>query len=191
MALEVEAKVPLDTGRMAAVRARLAALGAAGSPPAEEADTFFAHPSRDLAATDEALRLRSAGAGFELTFKGPRRPGAGLAPGSGAGAVKAREERTVRTADDPTPLLLALGFAPSARLRKRRERFRLPTVEVTLDHVDGLGWFAEVEALEPGPGAPAAVHEALRSLGLQDAPREHRAYVELALAAGAAAAERV
>lgn len=179
--LEVEAKVALGADRLAAVRARLAALGAVPSPAAEEADTFFAHPSRDLAAADEALRLRRTAGGFELTHKGPRR----------AGPLKARLERTLRTADDPTALLEALGFAPSVRLRKRRERFRLPAAEVTLDHVEGLGWFAEVEALGSGDGAVAAVQETLLRLGLEDAPREPRAYVELALAAGAAAAERV
>jgi adenylate cyclase class 2 len=186
--MEVEAKVALDADRLAAVRVRLTGLAAKPSPPVEEADTFFSHPSRDLAAADEALRLRRTAASFELTHKGPRR----------AGPVKSRAERTVRMADDPTEVLAALGFAPSARLRKRRERFRLPAVEVTLDHVEGLGWFAEVEALAAGgtsgtggEAAVEAVQQALRQLGLEDAPREPRSYVELALAAGAAAAERV
>lgn len=183
-ALEVEAKVRLDGPDH--LRATLHRLGAAATPPAIEEDVFFAHPSRDLAAADEALRLRviasPASPAFELTYKGPRRKG----------AYKAREERTVRLADDPTALLAGLGFAPTVRLRKTRQRFRLAALEVTLDHVDGLGWFAEVEAMGDDPrSAEAAVRAALRELGLDARPREDRPYVELAVAAGAAAAERV
>lgn len=187
--LEVEAKVALDGPD--ALRSTLHRLGAATSAPVVEVDVFFAHPQRDLAAADEALRLRSLAAGepaghagrpsFELTHKGPRQ----------AGAYKAREERTVRLADDPTALLAALGFRPTVRLRKTRERHRLGALEVTLDHVEGLGWFAEVEALGPDARtAEAAVQAALRELGLQGRPRVTGSYVELALAAGAAAAER-
>lgn len=187
MALEVEAKVRLDGPDD--LRGRLHRLGAAATPEAVEDDTFFAHPGRDLAAGDEALRLRQGPPGsdgrqrFELTYKGPR----------GAGAYKARQELTVHLADDPTPLLAALGFRPSVRLRKTRQRFRLAALEVTLDHVEGLGWFAEVEALGVGGderSAEAAVQAALRELGLADRPRVEGSYVGLALAAGASAARR-
>ena len=184
--LEVEAKVALTDPEP--LRRRLHDLGAAASPAEAEEDVFYAHPSRDLAEGDEALRLRRTrggaddGDGFELTYKGPRQ----------AGAYKAREERTLRSPDDPAPLLAALGFRPAVRLRKTRQRFRLAALEVTLDHVDGLGWFAEVEAVgSDARGAEAAVHSALRELGLADRPRIELSYVEMALAAGAQAAERV
>jgi adenylate cyclase class 2 len=185
--LEVEAKVALDGPE--ALRAALHRLGAAAHPPAVELDVFFEHPGRDLVANDEALRLRHLGPGrppgqresFELTYKGARQ----------AGAYKAREERTVRLADDPTDLLAALGFRATVRLRKTRERHRLGRLEVTLDHVEGLGWFAEVEAMaSDARSAEAAVQAALRELGLAGRPRVLESYVELALAAGAAAATR-
>ena len=184
--LEVEVKVALDGPD--ALRAKLHRLGAAATPPVVEVDVFFAHPQRDLTASDEALRLRGlpaaqAGgpASYELTHKGPRQ----------AGAYKAREERTVRLLDDPTALLAALGFRPTVRLRKTRERHRLGRLEVTLDHVEGLGWFAEVEAMgDDARSAEAAVQAALRELGLDGRPRVDASYVELALAAGAAAADR-
>lgn len=187
--LEVEAKVALDgPDAAAALRATLHRLGAAATPAAVEDDAFFAHPSRDLAAADETLRLRfipprqeGERGSFELTHKGARQ----------AGAYKAREERTVRLADDPTALLAALGFRVAVRLRKTRERHRLGALEVTLDHVEGLGWFAEVEATgADARSAEAAVAAALRELGLADRPRVMASYVELALAAGAPAAAR-
>lgn len=179
--MEVEAKVALDAPD--ALRARLHGLGAAATPAAVEDDTFFAHPGRDLAAGDEALRLRHLApvSGFELTYKGPRM----------AGAYKARQEVTVRLADDPTALLAALGFVATVRLRKTRQRFRLGSLEVTLDHVEGLGWFAEVEAMGTDARATeSAVQAALRELGLAGHRRVDGSYVELALAAGASAAKR-
>ncbi|HJQ93151.1 MAG TPA: class IV adenylate cyclase [Candidatus Thermoplasmatota archaeon] len=184
--LEVEAKVALDGPE--ALRETLHRLGAAATPAVVEVDVFFAHPQRDLAAADEALRLRGPvldeGSGrrrFELTHKGPRQ----------AGAYKARQEHTVRLLDDPTALLAALGFRPTVRLRKTRERHRLGSLEVTLDHVEGLGWFAEVEALGPDARtAEGAVQAALRELGLDGRPRVSDSYVGLALAAGASAVER-
>lgn len=177
--LEVEAKVALDGPD--AVRAALHRLGAAASPAVVEVDAFFRHPSRDLVARDEALRLRTTTTGFELTYKGPRQEG----------AYKGREERTVRLSDDPTPVLDALGFTVTVRLRKTRERHRLAALEMTIDHVEGLGWFVEVEAMaEDARVAEAAVRAGLRELGLDGRPRVQASYVELALAAGAPAVER-
>jgi adenylate cyclase class 2 len=172
--VEVEAKVALPEGP-AAVREALRRLGAVAGRAAVEEDAFFAHPSRDLVAADEALRLRRTPDGFELTHKGPKI----------GGAVKSRRETTAHLADDPTALLQALGFRRTVRLRKSRERHRLGGLEVTVDEVQGLGWFAEVE----GPDA-AAVEDGLRRLGLERRPRLRESYLELALAAGASAAER-
>lgn len=179
--VEVEAKVALPQGP-GPVRDALRRLGAEAGPAVVEEDAFFAHPSRDLLATDEALRLRRTQDGFELTHKGPRH---------GGGAVKARRETRVWMADDPTPLLQELGFRRTVRLRKRRERHHLAGLEVTLDEVGGLGWFAEVEAVgSDREAAEAAVEDGLRRLGLDRLPRLRESYVELALAAGASAAER-
>src|SRR6185295_15778271 len=103
-------------------------------------------------------RLRLLGPeGIELTHKGPRQEG----------AYKARTEPTVRLADDPTALLAALGFRPTVRLRKRRERHRFGTDEVTTATVEGLGWLAEVEAQGTDARlAEDAVRAGLRELGL-------------------------
>ena len=38
----------------------------------EQIDRYFAHPIRNFAQTDEALRLRQVGDEVEVTWKGPR-----------------------------------------------------------------------------------------------------------------------
>ena len=40
--------------------------------PAEQVDTYFSHPARDFAATDEALRIRSIDQENFVTYKGPK-----------------------------------------------------------------------------------------------------------------------
>ena len=67
---EVELKFPLVN--VAAVEAALGRLSAKARPPIDQADIYFAHPSRDFAHTDEALRLRREGDAVAITWKGPR-----------------------------------------------------------------------------------------------------------------------
>ena len=168
--LEVEAKLALRD--RAAVERRLRELGAAPGPAQRQEDTFFRHPQRDFAATDEALRLRRVGARLELTYKGPKL----------GGPAKARVEQTVAVASDPTALLASLGFAPAATLGKTRVAYRLGHVEVALDDVDGVGAFVEVEATGADrEAATRLVEDAVRRLGLEREPREARSYLELKL----------
>lgn len=166
----------LRVGDPAALRRRLAALGVGLSDAVVQEDTFFRHAS--ALRQDEALRLRKEGGAWELTFKGPRQPG----------SAKTRVEETVALGGDASALLSHLGFHPAAHVRKTREQGRLKGAHVALDHVDGLGWFLEVEVVLPDgsvpsdgarAGADAVIAAALRDLGLGEAPRVREAYVEL------------
>ena len=51
---------------------KLIALGYTISPPIDEVDHYFAHPSLDFARTDQALRLRRRGETNLITYKGPK-----------------------------------------------------------------------------------------------------------------------
>lgn len=169
--LEVEAKLPLRD--RAAVERRLRELGATPGAAQRQEDTFFRHPQRDFATTDEALRLRRVGARLELTYKGPKH----------GGPTKARVEQTVGLAADPTALLVSLGFAPAATLAKTRVAYHVGSVEVALDDVDGVGSFVEVEATGADrEAATRQVEDVLRRLGLEREAREARSYLELKLA---------
>jgi adenylate cyclase class 2 len=70
MQYEVEMKFRLSAP--GAFEARLAEIGAKLSEPLTETDVYFAHPARDFAATDEALRLRKKGRKYSITYKGPK-----------------------------------------------------------------------------------------------------------------------
>jgi adenylate cyclase class 2 len=172
---EVEVKF-----RVADLQALQAELRARGAEPLDEVcqeDCYLAHPSRDFARTDEALRVRSVGDQAFLTYKGPRVDA----------ATKTRQELELPLGEGATPwlaLLQALGFTPAGTVRKRRRTLRLGHGEhrvlVALDDVEGLGSYVELELTAPEVGVAAARQALLdlaAQLGLQDG--ERRSYLEL------------
>jgi len=142
----------------------------------EHADLYLAHPARDFAATDEALRLSSRGGRSDITYKGPK-----LDAGS-----KARREIVVPVPDAAAAraMLEALGFRAVREVRKTRRLFRAEGFEVALDEVPGLGTYVELERVLPEGADRAPVErEALALLarwGIRET--ERRSYLELLLA---------
>jgi adenylate cyclase class 2 len=180
---EVEVKVPADHER---VRQRLDEVGATAVGTVTQVDTYFDAPHRDFAETDEALRVRRERQDGEteprLTYKGP------LVEAES----KTREEveAAVDDGDDVTAIFEALGFAPAATVRKERERFRHEGFTVTLDSVDDVGEFVEVETEVADEAAVAAARteafELLRALGLDPDDQERTSYLGLVLSADGA-----
>ena len=184
---EVEVKVRADHD---AVRERLAGAGAERVEDVVQTDTYYDAPHRDFAETDEVLRLRREaatdgddGSGAEtetatrVTYKGP------LVEDES----KTREEFETGVGDGETAheLLSRLGFAPAATVEKQRERYALDGYTVTLDVVDGLGEFVEVEREAPESEVESVregAFEVLRSLGLDPADGIRTSYLGMLLA---------
>ena len=168
--LEVEVKYRAD---LSAVRHRLASLGFSLLSLEEEVDIYFQHPCRDFSATDEALRVRVSKGGVAVTYKGPR---------MGVGA-KTRLEVSAEASGGVVEILERLGFARVAAIRKRREYYRGGGFLVSLDAVEGLGEFVEIEkVVEDASQVAAAVEEIKRlasALGLVEEVKE--TYLELFL----------
>lgn len=173
--LVLEVEVKLELMAPGALRERLRKAGATPQTIQHQDDLYFTHPGRDFASTDEALRLRRTADGMDLTYKGPKQDG----------AAKVREEIVLAMPDDPTTLLESLGFTASARIRKQREPWTLGDICIAIDTIDGLGTFAEVEAISTDADqATAEVEAAIEALGLTGAQRFRQSYLELASAAG-------
>jgi adenylate cyclase, class 2 len=180
MKFEVEQKFPVQD--MAELERRLSRLGATAAEPELQVDTYYAHPCRDFARTDEALRLRRIGWMNYVTYKGPKIDT----------TTKTRQELELPLAAGQAgaagfeSLLQALGFARVAEVRKQRRRavvvWQEREVEVLLDDVAGLGTFVELELqadepeVEPSKVCLASLAE---KLGL--AAGERRSYLELLL----------
>lgn len=174
--LEAEIKLALGADDEARLRERLAALGATPATTHEQADTYFAHPVRDFPRTDEALRLRLDDGVLRVTYKGPK-----LDP-----PRKTREEIEFALGtelDVATTLLERLGFRVAAAVRKRRAEWHVPGLlpgVVSIDEVDGLGTYCEVEVsaatVEEGRTALA---ELQHRLGLDHLSPIADSYLEL------------
>ena len=135
---EVELKVRADHD---AVRERLEGTDATLVGTVQQDDTYYDAPDRDFVETDEALRIRTErtddGTETRLTYKGPLVEQ----------ASKTREEAETGVTDPDAlaNILSGLGYEPAADVSKERTRYRLDGYTVTLDSVDGLGEFVEVE----------------------------------------------
>ncbi len=186
MPYEIEMKFAVAD--RAALRRQLVRLGAEPLGKQSELDLYFAHPARSFEHTDEALRVRRAGTRVFLTYKGPKLDA----------FTKSRREIELELASAKdstvTELLECLGFRRVREVRKQRERFDVPwqkrRVRATLDRVDELGTFLEIElvaderSIDPARSALMAFADRLGLAG-----SERRSYLELLLEKNAAASD--
>ncbi len=166
--LEIELKAKLrEPSKFKAVLRRAGARYVEG---VVQEDIYFAHPTRDFAATDEALRLRREKSGVSLSYKGPKIDK----------LTKTREEFTVEVSNlkEAGEILRRLGFAEVRRVRKRRGVYKLRGFTVMLDRVDGLGHYVEVEKLGRRY-RPRELIDFLREIGVDEKDFERRSYLEL------------
>jgi len=134
-------------------------------PRAFEDNVLFDLPGHPLEQSERLLRLRSFGARWVLTFKGP-------VAGEHRHKVKVEHETTVADADALRSILDGLGFAPVYRYQKYRTTFSLGGVEASLDET-ALGTFVELE------GAPDDVDRAALALGARPSDFIRSTYREL------------
>lgn len=182
MNFEVERKFRIPDE--ATFRARASRLGILFGPPSTQIDTYYAHPSRNFADTDEALRIRRVEGRCSITYKGPKTDE----------TSKTRQELDISIGSIDAEgrqfdaLLLALGFHEVMSVKKLREEALFMQADrdysVCLDLAEGLGWFVEIETIAEEADVPAALN-ALDSLAsqLQLTDNERRSYLELKLEA--------
>jgi len=97
---------------------------------------------------------------------------------------KAREEieTAVENGGDADAIFRALGFEAAADVEKERDRYRLDGYTITLDSVDGLGEFVEVEIeAEEVEDAREGAKKILTDLGLDPDEQIRTSYLGLLL----------
>lgn len=183
MSIEVEQKFSISDPN--AILVRIAALGAASQQIVRQVDTYYAHPVRDFATTDEALRIRRVGESNFITYKGPKLDA----------ATKTRREIELPLAAGKhasagyDELLEALSFRRVAEVSKVRQIFHLQrggqTIELSVDQVQEVGDFIELEIVVAGETEIDVAQQLLATLAseLQLADNERRSYLELLLEA--------
>jgi adenylate cyclase class 2 len=125
MSIEVEAKA--YAANLSAIEKELIEKGAKFVTKVKQKDTYFNHPNRDFAETDEALRIREVDGKTFFTYKGPKMDS----------VTKTREEIEIQVEDPESSreFLLRLGFKEVRVVNKIRIKYRINDFVVCLDEV--------------------------------------------------------
>lgn len=175
--LEIEMKVKVTS--LGPVRRRLLEQSAVFLDKVKEHDIYYNAPHRDFAKTDEALRIRYKNSNKRdavFTYKGPKQPNLEL---------KAREELniSINSGDVFELILQRLGFRSVAEVDKLRENYRYQGAMVSLDSVENLGTFVEIELSSDNEmeNAIERINWIAKELGIKEEPIL-ASYLELLLA---------
>ena len=172
--LEVELKVKIPS--LDPVREQLVRRNAWSGGKVHEHDIYYNAPHRDFGITDEAVRVRYTDDHAVVTYKGPKIKKFGL---------KAREELNfaVESGETFETILNRLGFTRTLEVNKWREMYKLGTVSVSLDTVDGLGTFAEIEVIvkNESDNPTGQIEKIAKEIGVDGKPIL-ASYLELLLA---------
>ncbi len=133
--IEVEIKVKIDDKDK--VVEQLKKLGFKFIKKKFQEDIYFNGIDRDFKETDEALRIRDEDGNFFVTYKGKKIDK----------ISKTREEIEVKIEDKEKmrQIFKKLGFKEVPPIRKIREIYRKGDMEASIDEVEGLGLFLELE----------------------------------------------
>ncbi|MCA9040748.1 MAG: class IV adenylate cyclase [Planctomycetaceae bacterium] len=145
MTYEVELKFALeDRGQ---IETTIEGLGAVKQAVEVQQDHYFNHPERDFALTNEAFRIRTSDDRNRVTYKGPIIDT----------QTKTRREIEIpfasgkSTAENLEEMLRELGFRSVHKVVKTRTIYSLDWnnrhLEITLDHVNQVGDYLEIETM--------------------------------------------
>jgi adenylate cyclase class 2 len=177
--LEIELKVRIPS--LDPIREQLTKKHAQSCGRVHEHDIYYNAPHRDFGITDEAVRVRYTDDHAVVTYKGPKIKKYGL---------KAREELNfaVESGEAFETMLARLGFTRTTEVNKWRETFRLGTATISLDTVDELGTFAEIEVItgDEAENPTALIEKIAKEIGADGEPIL-ASYLELLLSERSAA----
>jgi len=135
--MEIEIKCYCDDDKN--VKNLLSEIGAEFIDKRFERDIYFNHPSKDFKDTDEALRLRTVGEKTLITYKGPKV--------SKISKARIEHETEVKDYSSMNNILESLGFVQSGIVEKERYIYSFNGMEISIDYVEGLGIFVEIEKI--------------------------------------------
>lgn len=167
--VEIEIKVRVDD--LAALQARLAAMGAAVVQERHrEENVLYDFRDKRLAGGRQALRLRRVGRKAFLTFKGAPEK-------SRRFKIRTEYETEVRNGRQLVRILQSLGLVEAVRYEKFRTVLRLGTLTICLDETRA-GTFAEFE------GEREKITRIARALNIPSSEWIRKSYLTLLREAG-------
>ena len=170
--IEVEVKARIDS--FEEMEKRLKDLGAVKTKDEFQEDIYFASPIVDFAETDEALRIRTTNNDTFITYKGPKL--------NEKAKTRKEVEMTIESAAKASDIFTEIGFTPARTVRKNRQYYRYENFEISLDDVEGLPPYMEIEIAlsdsEDYTEAQSKIFQLFEKLGITDG-FERTSYMEL------------
>ena len=170
--IEVEVKAKITSFNE--IEKRLEALGAVKSRKEFQEDIYFASPIVDFAKTDEALRIRTTDNDIFITYKGPKL--------NSEAKTRKEVEMSIESASKAKDIFEEIGFKEVRTVRKNRQYYTYENFEISLDDVEGLNPYMEIEiALDDSEDYSQAQDEIFKlfeKLGITDG-FERTSYLEL------------
>lgn len=175
MPIEVEVKYQVDD--LEEIEYQLLEWNAKLVEMVIQRDHYFNHPTRDFAKTDEAFRIREEGTEIYLTYKGPKFNE----------KSKTRKEIEIKITNTElmSEMLDSLGFRKVLVVSKERKNYFLDDIHWSLDLVDSLGSYIELEKIvstkEEVDSTLTSIFLAIEKLGLKPKENITKSYMELLL----------
>ena len=174
--IEVEVKAKINS--FEEMEDKLAEIGAVKTKTEFQEDIYFASPIVDFAKTDEALRIRTTKEddreNIFITYKGPKI--------DKKSKTRKEIEMGIEEAEKCSGIFEAIGFEKARTVRKNRKYYSYENFEISLDDVEGLTPYMEIEiALDDGEDysdAQKSIFELFEKLGVTDG-FERTSYMEL------------
>lgn len=174
--IEVEVKAKINNPEK--IREKLNSLRIEKIKEEFQEDIYFSSPIADFSKTDEALRIRKTTNESDekiiITYKGPKIDK----------SSKTREEieTVVESKENLKTILEKVGFNPVRIVKKRREFYKYEKFEISLDFVEGLPPYMEIESIltdkTPFDKVQDEIFEIFKKLGIENG-FERTSYMEL------------
>ena len=174
--IEVEVKAKINS--FEEIEDKLAQIGAVKTKDEFQEDIYFNSPVVDFAQTDEALRIRTtkqkSKTNIFITYKGPKI--------DSASKTRKEIEMGIDNSRQCCEIFEAIGFRKVRTVRKNRQYFSYENFEISLDDIEGLDPYMEIEiALDDGEDyseAQNSIFKLFEKLGITDG-FERTSYLEL------------
>lgn len=170
--IEVEVKAKINSFKQ--MEEKLNDIGAVKSKTEFQEDIYFQSPIVDFAKTDEALRIRTTNNNTFITYKGPKL--------NSEAKTRKEVEMTIENAEKAKDIFEEIGFKEARTVRKHRQYYTYENFEISLDDVEGLEPYMEIEiALDDSEDYTEAqnkIFELFEKLGVTDG-FERTSYMEL------------
>ncbi len=170
--IEVEVKAKINSFKE--MEKKLEKIGATKSKHEFQEDIYFQSPIVDFSKTDEALRVRTTNNNIFITYKGPK-----IDKDS---KTRKEVEMNIESAEKAKDIFEEIGFKEARTVRKNRQYYTFENFEISLDDVEGLSPYMEIEiALEDGEDYSKAQNEIFKLFEKLDITDdfERTSYMEL------------